>query len=280
VSIADLRAPAATIAEWPAFLVLYWQPITTLVRDWLTDPDSAHGLLLFPVAVWLMWRRGRSPAARPQRAFGLVVLGLAVAMRLGAGMAAELFTMRLSLFGALAGLTIYHLGLPQLLRWWLPALLLILSIPIPDVLLNTLALPLQLQASRLGAALLSLRHVPVSLAGNVIHLPGQSLFVTEACSGLRSLTALVALGLLVGGLWLRTTAGRVALVVAAIPVAIALNGLRVFLTGFMMFYVSPAVGQGVMHYSEGWAIFVAAFGILGVLTWLVSGLEQRWPRAA
>jgi EpsI family protein len=33
-----------------------------------------------------------------------------------------------------------------------------------------------------------MRHVPVRLAGNVIQLPGRTLFVTEACSGLRSLT--------------------------------------------------------------------------------------------
>ena len=89
-----------------------------------------------------------------------------------------------------------------------PLALLVLSIPLPVVVVGSLALPLQLKASQLGAALLRWRHVPVAVAGNVIHLPGRSLFVTEACSGLRSLTALVALGVLTGGLWLRSTWGR------------------------------------------------------------------------
>lgn len=126
----------------------------------------------------------------------------------------------------------------------------------------------------MGARLLELRQVPVVLAGNVIHLPGRSLFVTEACSGLRSLTALLALGVLIGGLWLASTWGRVLLVVAAVPVALVLNGLRVFLTGFLVYFVSPQLGDGFLHLTEGWVIFVIAFVILGGVAWLVSRGEH------
>lgn len=160
------------------------------------------------------------------------------------------------------------------MRWWLPAALLLLSIPLPTVLTNTLALPLQLEASAMGAALLEWRWVPVLLQGNVIHVPGSSLFVTEACSGLRSLTALLALAVLIGGLWLKHPVSRMILIVLAIPVAMVLNGIRVFLTGFLVFYVDPALGEGVMHYTEGWVIFVVAFGILGTTGWLMTRLEK------
>lgn len=275
IRLSHLRAPAPLLVAGPAFLVLFWQPLTSLARDWWTDPDSAHGLLLFPVALFLMWRRGRAEGARPQPLLGVVVLVAAVVLRYLSGLAAELFTMRLSLIGGLLGLTIFWLGLRQVLHWWLPLALLGLSIPLPDVLTGTLALPLQRKASALGALMLSARHVPVRLAGNVLHLPGRSLFVTEACSGLRSLTALLALGLMIGGIWLRSWWGRGALIAAAIPVAVALNGVRVFLTGFLMYFVSPAFGLGVMHYSEGWVIFVAAFAILGGVAWLVAAAEHR-----
>jgi len=166
-------------------------------------------------------------------------------------------------------------GLRQARHWWLPTALLALSIPLPAVVLGSLAFPLQLKASQLGAAMLELRHVPVQLAGNVIHLPGQSLFVTEACSGLRSLTALLALGVLIGGLWLRSVPARVLIVVAAIPVAMVLNGLRIFLTGFSAYFISPAAAEGIMHYSEGWAMFVLAFGILGLVSWAAAAVEGR-----
>jgi exosortase len=117
--------------------------------------------------------------------------------------------------------------------------------------------------------------VPAQLAGNVIHLPGQSLFVTEACSGLRSLTALLALGVLIGGLWLRSVPGRAFIVLAAIPVAMLLNGVRIFLTGFFAYFVSPTMADGIMHYSEGWVMFLVAFSLLGFISWGVARAEGR-----
>ena len=262
------------------FAALFAQPFVTLVRDWWTDPDAGHGLLLFPLALWLAWRAGRVAVPAPRPALGLALLAGAVLLRYVGGLAAELFTMRVAMLGAFCGLVTYYLGTAQLRRWWLPLLLLALSIPLPAVVLGSLALPLQFKASQLGAALLAARHVPVQLTGNVIHLPGRTLFVTEACSGLRSLTALISLGVLTGGLWLSTGWGRAALLAAAVPVAMLLNGIRIFLTGFLVFYVDPALGDGFMHYSEGWAIFVVAFGILGGLAWVVHALERhRRPTA-
>jgi len=258
-----------------AFLTLFAQPFVTLAHDWWTDPDAGHGLLLFPLAVWLAWRAGRVKDAEPRPALGLVLLAGAVLLRYVGGLAAELFTMRVAMLVAFCGLVIYYRGPAQIRRWWLPVTLVALSIPLPAVVLGSLALPLQFKASQLGAALLGARHVPVQLTGNVIHLPGRTLFVTEACSGLRSLTALISLGLLTGGLWLSTLWGRAVLLVAAVPVAMLLNGIRIFLTGFLVYYVDPALGDGFMHYSEGWAIFVVAFGILGGLAWLLHALERR-----
>jgi exosortase len=160
----------------------------------------------------------------------------------------------------------------------LPFTLLVLSIPLPVVVLTTISFPLQLIASSLGTSLLQWRQVPVELSGNIIHLPGYSLFVTEACSGLRSLTALVSLGVLVGGLWLRWPINRVLLVALTIPVGIIINGLRVFLTGFIVFFVDPALAEGFMHYSEGWAMFMVAFVIMGGAAFAMSKLELAFLR--
>ena len=275
----EWRHAAPVVGAALAFGVLFWRPMTTLVRDWWSDPDAGHGLLLAPLALVLAWRARRAPAD-PRPVLGVLVVLGAVLLRYVSDLAAELYTMRMSLLIAAAGLVLFWRGLPQLKRLWLPAVLLAFSVPLPQVVIGTLALPLQLKASQLGAALLASRDVPVSLAGNVIHLPQQSLFVTEACSGLRSLTALLAIGLLIGGLWLRSPVGRAALLIAAIPVAMLLNGLRIFLTGFLVYFVDPALGKGVMHYSEGWVIFVLAFLILGALAWLTARLERLGRRPA
>lgn len=268
------REFAPLLAAAAAFLLLYSHPFRLLAVDWWDDPDAGHGLLLAPVALWLGWQRGLVPAV-PARGLGLAALLAGVGLRYLSGLAAELFTMRFSMLLAGIGLILFFRGWRQVLHWWLPLVLFALSIPIPDVLTNSLALPLQLTASKWGAALLDARHVPVALAGNIIRLPGRDLFVTEACSGLRSLTALLALGVLVGGLWLRHPLSRLVLVALAIPVAMVVNAVRVFLTGFLVYWVDPALGEGFMHLSEGWLLFVVAFLILGGFTYVVSALETR-----
>jgi exosortase len=272
VSISVAALPWVVAAA--SFLLLFWSPIQGTFQLWLSDPDAGHGLLLAPLALVLAWRQGLAPARRPQPLLGALILVAAVGLRYLSGLAAELFTMRLSVLGAIFGLVVFTCGTVQLFRWWLPAVLLVLSVPLPEVLLGTLAVPLQFRASRMGAALLEWRHVPVALKGNVILLPGHTLFVTEACSGLRSLSALLALGFLVGGLWLRTWWGRAALVVAAIPIAMLLNSVRIFLTGFAVFFIDEKLGRGLMHYTEGWAMFVTAFAILGATAWLVARSEH------
>jgi exosortase len=226
----------------------------------------------------MAWRSGIGPDAKPNRTLGVTLLLLAVVIRTASGLAAELFTMRGSVVIALAGITVYEFGFKQLVRWWLPFALICLSIPLPELITQALALPLQFRASRMGAALLEMRNVPVRLAGNVIQLPGRELFVTEACSGLRSLTALLSMSVLIGALVLKRPVTRVALLLLAVPVAIVVNGIRVFLTGFLVYYVSPAYGEGFMHITEGWLLFLVSLSILGFMAWL-AGLAERLVRS-
>ena len=265
---------APFVATAIAFIALFYTPALTLVRDWWSDPEAGHGLLLAPVAIWIAWKQGLLKTRVAQPKLGAAMLVMAIVLRYVAGLAAELFTLRFSLLAAIAALIVFYFGFRQLLHWWLPATLLVLAVPLPSVVLGSLALPLQLQASQFGAAMLEARHVPVMLAGNVIHLPGRSLFVTEACSGLRSLTSLIALGVLIGGMWLRTPLLRVAIVAFALPIAMFLNGIRIFLTGFLVYFVDPKLGDGLMHYTEGWAMFVVAFFMLGAMAWLMTHAER------
>ena len=264
----------ATFATAALFCLLYWQPGSTLPRDWWHDPDASHGLLLAPLALVLAWRRGIVAGARRQPWAGALLLALAVILRLIGGLAAEPFTMRVSMLLALVAAVVFWYGLRQVKHWWLTLALLALAIPIPAAVLSTVALPLQLRASQIGAALLEARYVPVQLSGNVIQVPGKTLFVTEACSGLRSLTALLSLSLLFGGLFLRSTWLRATLLIVAVPVAVMLNSVRIFLTGFLVYFVSPEYGDGFLHYTEGWLMFVLALCVLGSFGWLLSRFER------
>jgi exosortase len=262
-------------------LLLYAGTTSTLVREWWSDPTVGHGLLLVPIAVVLAYRAGISSDAAGRQLQGAMLLALAVAMRHVASVAtASLIGTRLSLLLALVALTVFYAGWPQLRRWWLSFTLVALAIPLPGALYASLTLSLQLQASKIGAALLAARDIPVLLTGNVLRLPNRELFVTEACSGLRSLTALVSLAVLCGALRLRWPASRLLLVALAVPIAILINGVRVFLVGFLVAFVSPAAAEGFLHISEGWLMFVVAFGLLFTAALIVSAVESRLSQRA
>ena len=259
-----------------AFAVLFARPALLLVEEWWSNPEAGHGLLLAPVALWLAWRSGIRRDTVANMSLGLGMLAVAVVVRYLSGLAAELLTMRMSLVLAVAAIVVCYYGVRQLLHWWLPFVLFALSVPLPELITSAIALPLQFKASQLGASLLESRDIPVLLTGNVISIPGHQLFVTEACSGLRSLTALLSLGVLLGGISLRHPVTRVMVLALAIPVAILINGVRVFLTGFLVYFVDPKLGEGFMHVTEGWLLFIVAFACLGMIAWLAGVIERRY----
>ena len=267
-----LSAYALTVLT---FVALFAEPIANLMRTWWTSPDAGHGLLLVPVALILAYRQGVRQGARGQPALGIALIVAAVVLRYVAAVAAEAFFARSAVAIAAAGLVTFAWGFRQLLAWWLPVTLIALAMPLPEIILSALALPLQMQASRIGAALLEWRQVPVVLTGNVLRIPGHDLFVTEACSGLRSLAALLSLGVLLGGLIAKHPLTRIAIVAISIPIAVLLNGVRVFLTGFLVLFVSPKAADGFSHMTEGWLMFVVAFGLLAAVTWIAVRIEKR-----
>jgi exosortase len=278
ISPANLAGRAPLLLAGVAFAVLFAEPAYLLARDWWNDPEAGHGLLLAPVSIWLVWRAGVRADAAPNRILGIGLLVSAILLRYVSGLAAEMFTMRFSMVLALAGLTTYYLGLRQLLSWWLPFTLFTLAIPLPEVIKSAMTLPLQFRASRMGAALLEWRNIPVELNGNVIQVPGRQLFVTEACSGLRSLTALVSLGILMGALWLRTPVARILVLAAAVGVALMVNAVRVFMTGFLVVFVDPKMGEGFMHLTEGWLLFLVSLALTAGAAWLIGVVEGRLHR--
>lgn len=260
------------------FAILFARPATLLAQDWWSNPEAGHGLLLAPLAAWLAWKSGIRPDAKGNVVVGVLLLLGAVFVRYVSGLAAELFTMRMSMVMGIVGIIVYFYGVRQALRWWLPISLFTLSVPLPEILLGRIAMPLQFQASQIGTSLLQWRDVPVIMTGNVIRIPGHELFVAEACSGLRSLTALISLALLTGGLMLNYPLSRVMLVLIAVPVAVIINGIRVFLTAFLVYFVSPELGEGFMHLTEGWLMFVVALSILAGMAWALSAGESLFSR--
>jgi exosortase len=250
-----------------SFAVLYRDVIAKLLFDWGHDDNYSHGFLIVPIAAYFAWeRRDRLAAAVPAPSLlGLLVVFGSILTLIAGVLGAELFLTRISMLGILAGTVLFVLGWQHLRILFLPIAFLLLMIPIPAIIFNQIAFPLQLLASRFGETTLQLLHIPVLREGNVITLANTQLEVAEACSGIRSLISLLTLGIVYGyfvhpSVWVRTV-----IALATIPVAILANGLRVAGTGVAAHYYGPAAAEGFFHTFSGWLVFVVAFGMLFVI---------------
>jgi exosortase len=273
----------------------YWGVLARLGRFWWDDENYSHGLLIPFVIGYILWtERGRLAAVekRPRAALGLAAV-LAALAALWAGTAgAELFVQRSSLVLLLAGVALYFWGWRMLRAVVVPLLLLALAIPIPTIIFNKVAFPLQLFASRCAVWVMRAFDIPVLREGNVIELlplgalTTKRLEVVEACSGIRSLMTLVTLAVVFayftspsddeegGGRGGRRLARyrvlrAVLIVVAAVPIAIITNAARVSGTGVLARYYGTEVADGFFHSFSGWVVYIAAFLLLFAFGWVL-----------
>jgi exosortase len=244
----------------------YSSILLLLVKTWCTDSNFSHGFFVPAFSAFVIWQKRKELASVPISPAwsGLVVIVLALLVYLLGVIGAELFLSRSSLVLLLSGLVVYFLGWAFLRALAFPLAFLLLMIPLPALILNQITFPLQFLASNVASSLLSSLGVPVLREGNIIQLPTMSLEVVEACSGIRSLVSLVTLAIIYGYLQESSAALRVILAVAAVPIAIAANSLRVTGTGLLGVYWGPDKAEGFFHTFSGWIIFILALGMLFV----------------
>src|SRR6267142_4147859 len=309
MSVAILRKLYQPIAIAVALAFVYFTVLLKLGGDWWNDENYSHGLLIPFVIGYILWqeRKGLSEAQpRPAALWGAVGVGVSLLL-LWAGVAgAELFVQRASLVLMVASVVIYFWGFRLLRLIAVPLSLLILSIPIPQIVFNKIAFPLQLFASRCAVGAMSLLNIPVLRQGNVIELmplgasTPKKLAVVEACSGIRSLMTLVTLAVIyayftkpkggptnfnlssssgnisgekhdklkfVGHLKSFTLWRSLMLVIAAVPIAILTNALRVSGTGVLAHYYGTRVADGFFHSFSGWGIYIVAAVLLFATGW-------------
>ncbi len=273
-----------TVAIVASVAFLYATVLAKLGGDWWVDENYSHGLLVpFVIAmiVWREWDALKRLASGPSVWLGGAVI-LAALLLLGAGtLGAELFTQRVSLAVMIAGIIVYLFGLRIFRVLAVPFALFLLAIPIPQILFNRIAFPLQIWASQMAVWGIRLFEVPTLRKGNVIDiLPGGgtqtiSLEVVEACSGIRSLMTLVTLALILAYFTRRDDGGgRVAnftgpdflraiiLMISAVFIAVITNAARVTATGVSTYYYGKQATEGSIHDASGWMVYVVALVML------------------
>ena len=247
--------------------VAYFPVMTGLVDTWWRDPGFTHGFLVPIFSGYLVWnkrkiiiKKGFTPTW-----IGILVVAAALVLLLLGAYGATVFLSRVSLVVLLAGLVLSFAGWQVLKDVRFALLVLFLAIPLPTILFNQFALPLQLIASELATSMLRLFDVPVLRQGNIIQLPSMELEVAEACSGIRSLVSLFTLAIFYGYFLEKTYLRRAILALASIPIAIAANAVRIFGTGLCVQYWDPDKAVGFFHEFSGWVIFLVSLGCLFIV---------------
>ena len=247
-----------------AFVFLYFGTFVDLVSDWNNNPNFSHGFLVPLIAGYLVWHRKETlqELSIEPAGIGIVVLGLGLSLFFVGTIGAELFVMRFSILVTLAGVVLFCLGSAWAKGLAVPIVYLLFMIPLPSIIWNRIAFPLQLMAASASASSLSFIGIPVFREGNVLQLATTSLEVVDACSGLRSLTALLALGAAFAVISNLSHLKKWILFLASIPIAVFLNIVRLTATGMMAVYIGPEAAHGFLHDMSGMVVFVVAMFML------------------
>jgi len=256
-----------------ALLAVFFLPVLIdLVKDWYADPNYSHGFLIIPIALFIFIKYHKD-LTFPDKTnkWGMAVLFLGLAMLIIGSAAAEFFTVRVSLVVCISGIGLSLLGWSNFKQAWFVFFLLLFMIPIPGIIYYSATMPMQLLSSKAAYGLLQLVGIPATRAGNIINLPNYSLEVAEACSGLRSLVTLLALGAIYARFTLNGVWRPIILFLATIPIAICANIFRIFITGVGAHLISPKVAESFLHEISGIMVFLIALALI-----IMVGKVLKW----
>jgi len=248
-----------------------------LVSDWYRDDNYSHGFLIIPVSIYLFYRQRtklKFPAIPNKWGLLLFIFGC-LGLILGVA-ASEDFTTRFAIVFMLTSLSLYYLGYENFRKVWFCFFFLLFMIPIPATIYYSATLPLQLMATKVSVIMLKIIGVPVVRDGNIIHLPDYSMEVVEACSGIRSLMALMSLSALYSYFKMPGNVLPVILFFSAIPIAIITNIFRIFVTAIGAYAISKTLAEDFLHEISGMLIFVTALIIIVILGSILKWIRNRF----
>lgn len=255
------------LALWAAVLVLYWPTASAMATIWWRSDTYAHGLVVPPAAVWLMWRKRAQLATVTPSPTVLGLLGMLGAALLW--LAGDLVAVNAVTQFAFMALIVC--AVPALLGWQVtrmlmfPLLYLFLAVPVGDFMLPHL---MEWTADFTVAAL-RLSGIPVYREGLQFIIPSGSWSVVEACSGIRYLVASFTVGCLFAYINYQSLRKRLLFVGVAILVPLVANWLRAYMIVMLGHLSGNTLATGVDHLVYGWVFF-------GVVITIMFMIGARW----
>lgn len=245
-----------------ALLSLYFPIIRGLAADWSSNDNYSHGFFIPLISAYMVYTmKGelQKLPARPNN-WGILLLFAGLGQLYVASVGSEFFLQRTSLILVLLGAILYFWGTPVTRKVIVPVLYLLFMVPLPAIIWNKIAFPMQLFSSTITEHVVRLIGIPIFREGNVLNLAQTTLEVVDACSGLRSLTTMFALAAAFA--WFSDYANwkKCLLFFSAAPVAIFANMIRLTATAGLASVYGEKVAQGFLHEFSG--LFTFVFGLL------------------
>jgi len=251
------------------------------------DATYSHMPLIPLVSACLLFSTRERIASAARSAFlpGLAIIGLGVLLLFASAhlIGASVPMDRLS-FNSLAGLIIWLGGFMALfgVRSFrvasFPLLFLIFLVPIPTFLLREIIRALQVASTEIAHGLFLLIGVPFLRNDFVFELPGMSVMVAEACSGIRSSISLFITGIIAAHIGLTTPWRRGLLILSVFPITVFKNALRVITLSLLGAYVDPRILDSQLHRAGGIPFFGLALVIFGGVFWVLRRSEVKTLR--
>lgn len=253
--------------------VCYWSTLRGMFDQWSIDEDMSHGFVVPIVILWIVWRERARWQALPLEPnwWGLVLLAAGAGIQILAAFGGGLFVASAAFLVSAAGVVLYVGGFAFLRAWALPLLLTLFMLPKLSIVYNQVTFPLQILASRIAAAMLSIVGVAVIREGNILDVAGHRVSVQEACNGLRYLLSLGFIAVVYAYLSDPKPWMRFALLTVVVPIAIVANALRVAASGLL-----PALDAGTAHTMAGALVFVLCVGMLVLMRRLFDRAYSRY----
>jgi len=245
-----------------ALLGLYYPIFVGLAQDWSSNDNYSHGFFIPLISGYMVYSMKEELRNRVLSGtnWGLFFLLAGLGQLYIAKIGSEFFLQRTSLIPVLLGLSLFIWGKSITRKLLLPIFYLLFMIPLPAIIWNKIAFPMQLFSSAITEKLVRLFGIPIFREGNILHLAQTTLEVVDACSGLRSLTTMFALAAALAWFTNFSLWKKWALFILAAPVAIFANTVRLTATAALASVYGEKVAQGFLHEFSG--IFTFVFGLL------------------
>ena len=258
-------------------LAIYYPILMGIYAKVSTNEDYSHAFLMPFIAAYLIWEKRKSFKNAQIRPFwiGILLVIFTLLFSIYGVLGSDISAARISWWLWLVCIVLFCYGLYFFKILFLPILMLGFIIPLPNCVQAPLTMSLKLASSKLAAFIIRIANIPVYLDGNILDLGYTQLQVVDACSGLRYILPLIALGILCAYFFQKSLWKRIILVFLTLPIAVLMNGLRVSLTAILSQWVSPKAAEGFFHSFSGWLVFLLSFSLLMVLSYILKLLPPK-----